>query len=102
MPLPRHSGGLRRQTRGTQDDEAALIGANGMVDRTSRPVSWGFIGARTWASRYLIPAVATLPDARGVGVYSSSRERGHEYKVSNGLEKAYGTLDEMLADPEID
>jgi 1,5-anhydro-D-fructose reductase (1,5-anhydro-D-mannitol-forming) len=73
-----------------------------MVDRTPPPVSWGFIGASTWASRYLIPAVATLPDTRGVGVYSSSRERGQEYAVSNGLEKAYGTLDELLDDPEID
>jgi 1,5-anhydro-D-fructose reductase (1,5-anhydro-D-mannitol-forming) len=73
-----------------------------VIDRASPPVSWGFIGASTWASRYLIPAVAALPDAKGVGVYSSSRERGRAYAEANGLEKAYASLDELLADPEID
>src|SRR6478752_5834763 len=73
-----------------------------MIDLAETPVSWGFIGASTWASRYLIPAVDALPDARGVGVFSSSRERGEAYAATNGLETAYASLDEMLADPEID
>jgi 1,5-anhydro-D-fructose reductase (1,5-anhydro-D-mannitol-forming) len=73
-----------------------------MIDRDSTPIRWGFIGASTWASRYLIPAVAALPDARGVGVFSSSRKRGEDYAASNGLEKAYASLDELLGDPDID
>jgi 1,5-anhydro-D-fructose reductase (1,5-anhydro-D-mannitol-forming) len=65
-------------------------------------VNWGFVGASTWAARYLIPAVRAVPGSRGVGVFSSSRERGEEFAVSNGLEKAYASLEELLADPGIE
>jgi len=66
------------------------------------PIRWGFIGASLWASRYLIPAVRAQPDAVGVGVFSSSRERGEEFAASNGLERSYASLDELLADGGID
>lgn len=71
-------------------------------DSAATPIGWGFIGASTWASRYLIPAVIGLPDASAVGVFSSSHERGKRYAVNNGLEKAYASLDELLDDPQID
>ncbi|MBS1887308.1 MAG: Gfo/Idh/MocA family oxidoreductase [Actinobacteria bacterium] len=66
------------------------------------PVRWAFVGASTWASRYLIPAVRAQPDAIGVGAFSSSRERGEEFAASNGLEKAYASLAELLADDAVD
>jgi len=65
-------------------------------------VGWGFVGASTWAARYLAPAVAAVPGSRGVGVFSSSRERGERFAASNGLEKAYASLDELLADPAVE
>ena len=65
-------------------------------------VRWGFIGASTWASRYLIPAVASLPEAVPVGVYSSSYDRGEEYAAQHQLQKAYASLDDLLADSDID
>jgi 1,5-anhydro-D-fructose reductase (1,5-anhydro-D-mannitol-forming) len=66
------------------------------------PVGWGFVGASTWAGRYLSPAVAAVPGSRGVGVFSSSRERGERFAASNGLEKAYASLDDLLADPAVE
>jgi 1,5-anhydro-D-fructose reductase (1,5-anhydro-D-mannitol-forming) len=66
------------------------------------PIRWGFIGASTWASRYLIPAVRAQPDAVGVGVFSSSRERGEEFAASNELEKSYLSIEALLADDQID
>ena len=65
-------------------------------------VPWGFIGASTWAARYLIPAVRAVPGSTGVGVFSSSRERGERFAASNGLEKTYASLEELLADPAIE
>jgi 1,5-anhydro-D-fructose reductase (1,5-anhydro-D-mannitol-forming) len=65
-------------------------------------VGWGFVGASTWAARYLAPAVAAVPGSSGVGVFSSSRERGERFAASNGLEKAYASLDELLADPTVE
>jgi 1,5-anhydro-D-fructose reductase (1,5-anhydro-D-mannitol-forming) len=67
-----------------------------------RPIRWGFIGASTWASRYLIPAVRAQTDAVGVGVFSSSRERGEEFAASNGLEKAYTSIEDLLGDDAVD
>ena len=66
------------------------------------PIRWGFIGASLWASRYLIPAVAAQLDAVGVGVFSSSPERGEEYAAANGLHRAYASLEELLGDEDID
>jgi 1,5-anhydro-D-fructose reductase (1,5-anhydro-D-mannitol-forming) len=68
----------------------------------SEPVKWGFAGASTWASRYLIPAVQAQPDSRAVGVFSTSRARGERFVKEHGLERAFGSIDELVADPGID
>jgi 1,5-anhydro-D-fructose reductase (1,5-anhydro-D-mannitol-forming) len=68
----------------------------------SAEVKWGFIGASQWAGRYLIPAVRAVEGAHAVGVYSSSSERGERFAEENGLERAYPSLEELLADPAID
>jgi len=65
-------------------------------------VNWGFIGASQWAARYLIPAVRAVEDATPFGVFSSSAERGARFAEEAGLARAYGSLDELLADPGID
>lgn len=73
-----------------------------MTGDGAAPIRWGFIGASTWASRYVIPAVAAIPDATAIGVYSSSLDRGQEYAARHGLGKAYASLEDLLADPRID
>ncbi len=65
-------------------------------------MNWGFVGASQWAGHYLIPAVRATEDARAVGVFSSSAERGERFAEAAGLERAYPSLEEMLADPGID
>jgi 1,5-anhydro-D-fructose reductase (1,5-anhydro-D-mannitol-forming) len=72
------------------------------MSSTSEPVRWGFAGASTWASRYLIPAVQAQPDSHAVGVFSTSRERGERFVQEHGLERAYASIDELIADPTID
>ena len=63
---------------------------------------WGFVGASTWASRYLIPAVQAQPDSHAVGVFSTSRERGERFATEHGLERAFGSIDELVGDPGIE
>ncbi len=70
--------------------------------REGAPIGWGFVGASTWASRYIIPAVRAVPGARAIGISSSSPERGAAFAADNGLERAWASLEELLADPEVD
>jgi 1,5-anhydro-D-fructose reductase (1,5-anhydro-D-mannitol-forming) len=65
-------------------------------------IGWGFIGASLWARRWIVPAVQAQPDARAVGVFSSSPERGERFARDLGLERSYLSLDDLLADPAID
>ncbi|OJU79763.1 MAG: hypothetical protein BGO11_02860 [Solirubrobacterales bacterium 70-9] len=65
-------------------------------------IGWGFIGASTWAGRHLIPAVRSVPGCCAVGVFSSSPERGARFAADAELPRSYATLDDLLADPEIE
>jgi 1,5-anhydro-D-fructose reductase (1,5-anhydro-D-mannitol-forming) len=65
-------------------------------------VRWGFIGASIWARTRMIPAVQAVDDSTAVGVFSTSPERGEALRRAAGLERAYTSLDELLADPDLD
>jgi 1,5-anhydro-D-fructose reductase (1,5-anhydro-D-mannitol-forming) len=65
-------------------------------------IGWGFIGASGWAERWIVPAVQAVDGARAVGVFSSSLERGERFARKVGLERAYSSLEALLADPAID
>lgn len=72
------------------------------VEGKGEDLGWGFIGAGTWASRYLIPAVRSVEGAKPMGIFSSSPDRGARFATANQLPRSYDSLDELLADPEID
>jgi 1,5-anhydro-D-fructose reductase (1,5-anhydro-D-mannitol-forming) len=65
-------------------------------------VRWGFVGASIWARARMIPAVKAVDGSTAVGVFSTSRERGETFRQVTGLERAYASLDELLADPDLD
>ena len=70
---------------------------------TEKPMlGWGLIGASTIAREYMIPAINAQPDSRAVAVMSRSAERGQQYAQANGLDRAYDSIDALLADPEVD
>jgi 1,5-anhydro-D-fructose reductase (1,5-anhydro-D-mannitol-forming) len=50
----------------------------------------------------LIPAVQAVEDAEAVGVFSTSPERGARLAEEAGLERAYGSLAELLSDSRLD
>jgi 1,5-anhydro-D-fructose reductase (1,5-anhydro-D-mannitol-forming) len=72
------------------------------VSAGSKPVRWGFVGASTWASRYLVPAVQAVDGAEAVGIFSSSPERGERFAAAAGLDRSYASLEELLSDEAVD
>jgi 1,5-anhydro-D-fructose reductase (1,5-anhydro-D-mannitol-forming) len=67
-----------------------------------RPVTWALIGASTIAAVYMIDAIRRAPGGRLAGVLSSDPQRGADYAKRHGIPRAYGSLDELCADTEVD
>ncbi|MBI3958710.1 MAG: Gfo/Idh/MocA family oxidoreductase [Chloroflexi bacterium] len=74
-------------------------------------VGWALLGASRVAQQFLIPALRTQPhpsgepgrgDARIVGVYSHSSQRGNAFAAHNRLARAYENLDELLGRDDVD
>ena len=65
-------------------------------------LGWGFIGASIWARERLVPAVQAAEGADAVGVFSTSADRGQRFATEGGLRQAYGSLDALLTDRDID
>lgn len=63
---------------------------------------WGLIGASTIGREWMAPAIGAQPDSKLAAVASSDRERASRYADEFGIPKAHATVDELLADPEID
>ncbi len=65
-------------------------------------LGWGLIGASDNAQTRMIPAIKAQPDSRVVAVMSSQLERARQYAERNSIPRAYGSLEAVLADPEVD
>src|SRR6202023_1540097 len=50
----------------------------------------------------MIPAINAQPDSRVVAVMSSQLERARQYAERNSIPSAYGSLEAILADPQVD
>ncbi len=64
-------------------------------------LGWGLIGASAIAHECLLPALRQHAGSKIVGVYSTDRARGAQFAEAEGAGRTYGTLDEMLADAEV-
>jgi predicted dehydrogenase len=65
-------------------------------------VRWGVLGVAGIAVKRVIPAMQQGEVSEVVGIASRDRNRAEEAARQLGIPKAYGSYDEMLADPEID
>src|SRR5439155_22802698 len=75
------------------------------MDSTKAGVStlgWGLIGASDIAQTRMIPAINAQPDSGVVAVMSSQLERARHYAENNSIPHAYGSLEAILADPQVD
>jgi predicted dehydrogenase len=64
-------------------------------------VGWGILGAGRIAGKFATDA-KLVPDARLVAVGSRSDEKAADFAAKNGVERAYGSYAELVADPDVD
>jgi predicted dehydrogenase len=67
----------------------------------SAEIRWGIIGPGRIAEK-VVEDFAVVADGRAVAVASRSLQRAQDFANRHGLERAYGSYGELLADPEID
>src|SRR5438132_7127363 len=65
-------------------------------------VRWGVLGAARIATTKVIPAMQQGQWCEIAGIASRDRARAEETARHLGIPKAYGSYEELLADPEID
>jgi predicted dehydrogenase len=62
---------------------------------------WGILGAGLIANKFA-EGLAVLPQAECYAVSARSLERAERFRHQHGFQKAYGSYQEMLADPQVD
>ena len=67
-----------------------------------RPFRWGILSAANIARRHFVPGVQVSREGRVVAVAARDGERARAFAADLGIPRAYGSYDELLADPEID
>jgi 1,5-anhydro-D-fructose reductase (1,5-anhydro-D-mannitol-forming) len=70
-------------------------------DSSTQPIGWAIIGAGLISDKFIAPALAALPSARLVGVCSRTKEGATDFAARHGIERVYGDLAELLADPDV-
>lgn len=68
----------------------------------SRKIKWGILGVAKIAVEKVIPAMNAGQMSEVVAIASRTREKAESAASGLGLEKAYGSYEELLADPEIE
>ncbi len=68
----------------------------------SSKIRWGVLGAANIAVKKVIPGMRNCVRAEVAAIASRDHERARRSADSLGIEKAYGSYEELLADPRID
>jgi predicted dehydrogenase len=67
-----------------------------------KKIRWGILGVARIAVRRVIPAMRACQQCEVAAVASRDLRKAEEVARSLGIPRAYGSYDELLADPEID
>ena len=67
----------------------------------NKTYKWGILGAARIANKFA-EGLKVLPNAERYAIAARSRERAEAFKENHGFAKAFGSYEEMLADPELD
>jgi len=68
----------------------------------SKKIRWGVLGVANIAVKKVIPAMQQGQWSEVTGIASRELERARQAAVQLGISKAYGSYQELLADPDID
>lgn len=71
------------------------------VARVSAEIRWGIVGPGRIAESVL-PDFAHVPHARVVAVASRSQERADAFAARHGIDRAHGSYDAIVTDPDVD
>jgi predicted dehydrogenase len=66
------------------------------------PIRWGVLGCASIFERRMAPAFTQAVNARLLGLASRARDRAEACAARHGIERAYGSYEELLADPDIE
>jgi D-xylose 1-dehydrogenase (NADP+, D-xylono-1,5-lactone-forming) len=72
-----------------------------LVTPASAPVSWGILSTAR-INDLLLAGAREAPNAEVVAVASRERSRAERYAHRQGIERAYGDYDSLLADPAVE
>ena len=67
----------------------------------NKTYKWGILGAARIANKFA-EGLTVLPNAERYAIAARSLERAEAFKEKHGFVKAFGSYEEMLADPELD
>jgi D-xylose 1-dehydrogenase (NADP+, D-xylono-1,5-lactone-forming) len=65
------------------------------------PVKWGIVST-AHINRLFLAGARQSPDVEILAVASRDRQRADAYARDNGIERAYGSYDALLADPDVE
>ena len=68
----------------------------------SKQVSWGILSTANIGIKHVIPAILEAPQCRILAVASRNPAQARAVADRFGIEKSYGSYEELLADPAID
>src|SRR5215218_1385554 len=68
----------------------------------AQQVRWGVLGAADIAIRKVIPAMQRAESCKVVAIASRSLDKARAAADQLGIAKAYGSYEELLADPDVD
>ncbi len=73
-----------------------------MMDRMSKKLRWGVLSTANIGIKKVLPAMQLGQYTTVTAIASRDLERARKAAADLGVEKAYGSYDELLADPDVD
>ena len=67
----------------------------------AKKVRWGVLGVANIATKKVIPAMQRGERSEIVAIASRNADRARQAAKELGIAKAYGSYEELLADPEV-
>jgi len=69
---------------------------------TKRKIRWGILSTADIGRQKVIPAIQRSTSSQVLAIASRSVERAQSVADALGIPRAYGSYEEMLADPDVD
>lgn len=83
-------------------DVGAQSGAASGESSDPSVLRWGILSTARIAQQHLIPAIAAAPNSELVAIGSRDKARADALGAACGVDRCYGSYEELLADPDVD